>query len=279
MSVLLSDVVSGSAVGLRGRLWQLSASELRAAAVSASAEILRLEAVRVAVVDELSLRPDDQVIASRGVGSWLAANTMLQVRDGKKIAALGAALRPFPAVAARFDCGDCSFEHAVLIVAFCESPPKGMPDEALPRCIDLLLAAASGVEATTTKVRNVIATLERLFESDEIPPAEDVDRNELRIASTLNGRVVVRGDFDALTGEMMLSRPVESDDDHPGTRWNPRCPVGGEADRGRVHRTDPALPGLREDRHRRWPAAARERAHQRPRSRGASGLRRNTRCS
>ena len=43
MSVLLSDVVSGSAVGLRGRLWQLSAAELRAAAVSASAEILRLE--------------------------------------------------------------------------------------------------------------------------------------------------------------------------------------------------------------------------------------------
>ena len=205
MSVLLSDVVSGSAVGLRGRLWRLSASELRAAAVSASAEILRLEAVRVAVVDELSMRPDDQVIASRGVGCWLAANTMLQVRDGKKIAALGAALRPFPAVAARFDDGDCSFEHAVLIVAFCESPPKGMPDEALPRCIDLLLAAASGVEATITKVRNVIATLERIFESDEIPPAEDVDRNELRIASTLNGRVVVRGDFDALTGEMLLS--------------------------------------------------------------------------
>ena len=71
------------------------------------------------------------MIASRGVGAWLAANTMLQVRDGKKIAALGAALRPFPAVAARFDGGDCSFDHAVLIVAFCESPPKGMPEEAL----------------------------------------------------------------------------------------------------------------------------------------------------
>ena len=147
MSVYLSDVVSGSAVGLRGRLWRLSASELRAAAIEASSEILRLEAVRVAVVDELSMRPDDQVIASRGVGVWLAANTMLQVRDGKKIAALGAALRPFPAVTARFDVGDCSFDHAVLIVAFCESPPKGMPEEALPRCIDLLLAAASGVEA------------------------------------------------------------------------------------------------------------------------------------
>ncbi|QIP37722.1 HNH endonuclease [Rhodococcus erythropolis] len=262
MSVLLSEVVSGSAVGLRGRLWQLSASELRAAAIEASAEILRLEAVRVAVVDELSMRPDDQVIASRGVGCWLAANTMLQIRDGKKIAALGAALRPFPAVAARFDDGDCSFDHAVLIVAFCESPPKGMPEEALPRCIDLLLAAASGVEATTTKVRNVIATLERIFESDEIPPAEDVDRNELRIASTLNGRVVVRGDFDALTGEMLLSALSNLTMPTPAPDGTPRCPVGGEADRGRVHRTDPPLPRLRQNRHRRWPASARERAHQ-----------------
>jgi hypothetical protein len=88
----------------------------------------------------------------------------------------------------------------------------------------LLLAAASGVEATTTKVRNVIATLERLFESDEIPPAEDTDLNELRIASTLNGRVVVRGDFDALTGEMLLSAlssltmPIPAPDGTPDSR-------------------------------------------------------------
>src|SRR3546814_21169417 len=85
-----------------------------------------------------------------------------------------------------------------------------------------------GVEATTTKVRNVIATLERLFESDEIPPAEDVDLNELRIASTLNGRVVVRGDFDALTGEMLLSA-LRSEERRVGkecvstcrSRWSP----------------------------------------------------------
>ena len=42
--------------GYADGLWQLTAAELRAAAVEASAEILRLEAVRVAVVDELSLR-------------------------------------------------------------------------------------------------------------------------------------------------------------------------------------------------------------------------------
>ncbi|MDV8065944.1 DUF222 domain-containing protein [Rhodococcus sp. IEGM 1366] len=205
MSIDTSDVVSGSAVGLRSRLWQAPVADLRSAAIEASAEILRLEAIRVAVVDELSLRPDDQVLCYRGVGRWLAANTMLQIPAGNKIAALGVALRAFPAVAQRFDAGDCSFDHAALIISFCESPPKGMPAEALPQCIDVLLAAASGVDATTTKLRYVIATLERMFESDNIPPAEDIDRNELRIASTLNGRVVVRGDFDAVTGEMILS--------------------------------------------------------------------------
>ncbi|MGG7101081.1 DUF222 domain-containing protein [Rhodococcus sp. 24CO] len=205
MSIDTSDVVSGSAVGLRSRLWQAPVADLRSAAIEASAEILRLEAIRVAVVDELSLRPDDQVLCYRGVGRWLAANTMLQIPAGNKIAALGVALRAFPAVAQRFDAGDCSFDHAALIISFCESPPKGMPAEALPSCIDVLLAAASGVDATTTKLRYAIATLERMFESDNIPPAEDVDRNELRIAATLNGRVVIRGDFDAVTGEMLLS--------------------------------------------------------------------------
>ncbi|RZL21929.1 MAG: HNH endonuclease [Rhodococcus sp. (in: high G+C Gram-positive bacteria)] len=205
MSIDTSDVVSGSAVGLRSRLWQAPVADLRSAAIEASAEILRLEAIRVAVVDELSLRPDECVLCYRGVGRWLAANTMLQIPAGNKIAALGVALRAFPAVAQRFDAGDCSFDHAALIISFCESPPKGMPAEALPQCIDVLLAAASGVDATTTKLRYVIATLERMFESDNIPPAEDIDRNELRIASTLNGRVVVRGDFDAVTGEMLLS--------------------------------------------------------------------------
>ena len=73
-----------------------------------------------AVEDELSLRPDDQVIASRGVGAWLAANTMLQVRDGKKIAALGAALRAVSGGGLLgFDCGgllvrSCRVDRGVL---------------------------------------------------------------------------------------------------------------------------------------------------------------------
>ncbi|TSD45913.1 DUF222 domain-containing protein [Rhodococcus sp. KBS0724] len=204
-SIAVGDVVAGSAVGVRGRLWRLRPSEVRDVAASVSAEILRLEAIRVAAVDELALNPDEQVLCYRGVGRWLAANTMLQNSAGNKIAALGAALRVFPDIAAQFEAGDLSLDHAALIAAFCESPPKGMPDIALTPSLKTLLAAASGVEATTVKVRYAIAVLERIFESDEPPPGEDDDLNALRIAPTLNGRVVIKGDFDALTGEMLLS--------------------------------------------------------------------------
>ncbi|OYD68492.1 HNH endonuclease signature motif containing protein [Rhodococcus sp. OK302] len=205
VDTVVADVVTGSAVNVRGMLWRLRPCDVRDVAVTASAEILRLEAIRVAAVDELALHPDESVLCYRGVGRWLAANTMLQNAAGNKIAALGVALRAFPDIAAQFDAGDLTVDHAALITAFCESPPKGMPDRALPHCIKTLLAAASGVEATTTKLRYAIAVLERIFESEDIPPGEDDDRNELRIAPTLNGRVVIKGDFDALTGEMLLS--------------------------------------------------------------------------
>lgn len=203
--VTVNAVLTGPATGLRNRLWQLRPSEVRDVAVAASSEILRLEAIRVAAVDELAQHPDEHVLCYRGVGRWLAANSMLQIPAGNRIAALGVALRAFPEIAAKFDAGDLSLEHAALITAFCETPPKGMPETALPHCINTLLAAASGVEATTTKLRYTIAVLERIFESEDVPAGEDDDRNELRISPTLNGRVVIRGEVDSVTGEMLLS--------------------------------------------------------------------------
>lgn len=201
----VTDVVNSSAVGVRARLWRLHPTDVREIAITASAEILRMEAIRVAAVDTLTLNPDEQVLCYRGTGQWLANHTMLQIPAGRRIAALGKALRSFPEIEDQFDSGDLTFEHAALIVAFCESPPKGMPDAALPYCRDTLLAAASGVEATTVKLRYAISVLEHMFESDDVPPSEDTDRNELRISATLNGRVAIRGDFDGVTGEMLLS--------------------------------------------------------------------------
>ncbi|MFW3632247.1 DUF222 domain-containing protein, partial [Rhodococcus qingshengii] len=211
-------------VGVRGRLWRLHPSDVREIAITASAEILRLEAIRVAAVDTLTLNPDEQVLCYRGTGQWLANHTMLQISTGRRIAALGKALRSFPEIEDQFDAGDLTFEHAALIVAFCESPPKAMPDAALPYCRDTLLAAASGTEATTVKLRYAISVLEHMFESDDPPPSEDTDRNELRISPTLNGRVAVRGDFDGVTGEMLLSAlsnlsmPTPAEDGTPDKR-------------------------------------------------------------
>ncbi|WP_094274667.1 HNH endonuclease signature motif containing protein [Rhodococcus sp. OK302] len=200
-----AGLLAGSAADLRSRTWQLRPTDLREIAVTASAEILRLEAIRVVAVDALALNPDQQVLCYRGAGRWLAANTMLQIPTGNRIAALGLALRAFPTVAAQFEAGNLTFDHTALIVTFCETPPKGMPETALPHCINTLLAAASGIEATTAKLRYAIAVLERIFESDDTPPGEDDDRNQLRISPTLNGRVAIKGDFDSLTGEMLLS--------------------------------------------------------------------------
>ncbi|MCJ0905573.1 HNH endonuclease signature motif containing protein [Rhodococcus sp. ARC_M6] len=219
-----AGMLAGSAAGLRSRIWQLRPTDIREIAITASAEILRLEAIRVVAVDALALNPDEQVLCYRGAGRWLAANTMLQIPAGNKIAALGLALRAFPTVAAQFDAGNLTFDHTALIVAFCETPPKGMPETALPHCINTLLAAASGMEATTAKLRYAIAVLERIFESDDTPPGEDDDRNELRISPTLNGRVAIKGDVDSLTGEMLLaalsglSMPTPAADGTPDQR-------------------------------------------------------------
>ncbi len=110
-----------------------------------------------------------------------------------------------PEIADAFNAGDISAEHAALIGKFCETTPRGMPVEALNSCRKVLLDAASGPAATTTTVRTCISRLERIFESDELPPSEDTERNEFHASKTLNGRVAVKGDLDAVTGEMLLT--------------------------------------------------------------------------
>ncbi len=70
---------------------------------------------------------------------------------------------------------------------------------------EVLLDAASGPAATTTTVPTCISRLERIFESDELPPSEDTERNEFHASKTLSGRVADKGDLDAVTGEMLLT--------------------------------------------------------------------------
>ncbi|ORL75396.1 HNH endonuclease signature motif containing protein [Prescottella equi] len=168
--------------------------------------IEQLEALRAATVAEIDERAVSfDTLGFRSVKQWLAANSLLEVPAAARILALGRMLSRQPEIADAFNAGDISAEHAALIGKFCETPPRGMPNEALGSCRKVLLDAASGPAATTTTVRTCISRLERIFESDELPPSEDTERNEFHASKTLNGRVSVKGDLDAVTGEMLLT--------------------------------------------------------------------------
>ncbi|NKR62429.1 DUF222 domain-containing protein [Rhodococcus hoagii] len=168
--------------------------------------IEQLEALRAAIVAEIDERAVSfDTLGFRSVKQWLAANSLLEVPAAARILALGRMLSRQPEIADAFNAGDISAEHAALIGKFCETPPRGMPNEALGSCRKVLLDGASGVAATTTTVRMCISRLERIFESDELPPSEDTERNEFHASKTLNGRVAVKGDLDAVTGEMLLT--------------------------------------------------------------------------
>ncbi|EGD24359.1 HNH endonuclease signature motif containing protein [Prescottella equi] len=168
--------------------------------------IEQLEALRAATVAEIDERAVSfDTLGFRSVKQWMAANTLLEVPAAARILALGRMLSRQPEIADAFNAGDISAEHAALIGKFCETPPRGMPNEALDSCRKVLLDAASGPAATTTTVRTCISRLERIFESDELPPSEDTERNEFHASKTLNGRVSVKGDLDAVTGEMLLT--------------------------------------------------------------------------
>ncbi|NKS21682.1 DUF222 domain-containing protein [Rhodococcus hoagii] len=174
--------------------------------IEMSREIERLEALRAVAVAEIDERAVSfDTLGFRSVKQWLAANTLLEVPAAARILALGRMLSRQPEIADAFNAGDVSAEHAALIGKFCETPPRGMPVEALDACRKVLLDAASGPTATTMTVRTCISRLERIFESDELPPSEDTERNEFHASKTLNGRVSVKGDLDAVTGEMLLT--------------------------------------------------------------------------
>ncbi|MFM1722706.1 DUF222 domain-containing protein [Rhodococcus sp. PAM 2766] len=185
----------------------------------------QLDTLRVVAVAEIDARAVSfDTLGFRSVKQWLAANTLLEVPAAARILTLGRMLSRQPEIADAFNTGDISAEHAALIGKFCETPPRGMPVEALDSCRKVLLDAATGPAATTITVRTCIARLERIFESDELPPSEDTERNEFHASKTLNGRVAVKGDLDAVTGEMLLTalsaltKPRNPVDDPAGAR-------------------------------------------------------------
>ncbi|MDI9897072.1 DUF222 domain-containing protein [Rhodococcus sp. IEGM 1381] len=185
-------------------IWQLSESELLADATAVSHQIQLLEARRIALVAEIDTRISREKLGFPGPAGWLTSTTLLSPSKANKIVALARGMAAFPDIADAVNTGVMTVDHAALILTFAETPPKNLPDEGRDVARKALIAAATGPEARTGRIRAAITRLEDSF-GNKKPPADDTDRNELFASKTLNGRLVLKGDFDAITAEKLLT--------------------------------------------------------------------------
>ena len=203
-----------------GQLWRLGEQNLLDEVLDISARIQQLEVRRVALVGEVDHRVPASAMGFRTAKAWLIAATLLTPAQSGRIVNVAAALRTQPEVEAAFAEGAMPLDLAAKILTFCEKPPKKMPAAALDAARAALIEAASGPGANRAKIDSVIAVLEHMFESDAPPASEDTDRNSLHASVTLNGRMSVKGDLDAESGEMLLtalSALAKPKPEHDGT--------------------------------------------------------------
>ncbi|MDV6264786.1 HNH endonuclease signature motif containing protein [Rhodococcoides yunnanense] len=189
---------------MTAEIWQLSEAELLADAADVSHQIQLLEARRIALVAEIDTRVSREKLGFPGPAGWLTSTTLLSPGKANKIVALGRGLKNFPDIADAVNTGVMTVDHAALILTFAETPPKNLPQEGQDIARAAMIKAATGPEARTGRIRAAITRLEDSF-GNKKPPADDTDRNEFFASKTLNGRLVLKGDFDAITGEKLLT--------------------------------------------------------------------------
>ncbi|OZF34644.1 HNH endonuclease signature motif containing protein [Rhodococcus sp. 14-2483-1-2] len=212
-------------------IWQLSENELLADAAAVSHQIQLLEARRIALVAEIDTRVSRDKLGFPGPAGWLTSTTLLSPSKATKIVALARGMAAFPDIADAVNTGVMSVDHAALILTFAETPPENLPKEGRDAARRALIKAATGPDARTGRIRAAITRLEDSFGTKK-PPAENTDRNELFASTTLNGRLVLKGDFDAITGEKLLTALSPLTEPHPaadGTQ-DQRSPAKRRAD-------------------------------------------------
>ncbi|WP_415973581.1 DUF222 domain-containing protein [Rhodococcus sp. 077-4] len=212
-------------------IWQLSESELLADAAAVSHQIQLLEARRIALVAEIDTRVSREKLGFPGPAGWLTSTTLLSPSKATKIVALARGLKDFPDIADAINTGVMSVDHAALILTFAETPPKNLPQAGQDIARKAMIDAATGPEARTSRLRAAITRLHDTY-GNKKPPAEDTDRNELFASKTLNGRLVMKGDFDAVTGEKLLTALSPLTEPRPAADGTPddRSPAKRRAD-------------------------------------------------
>ncbi|AJW41406.1 HNH endonuclease domain protein [Rhodococcus sp. B7740] len=212
-------------------IWQLSESELLADAAAVSHQIQLLEARRIALVAEIDTRVSREKLGFPGPAGWLTSTTLLSPTKANKIVALARGLKNFPDIADAVNAGVMTIDHAALILTFAETPPKNLPQEGQDIARKAMITAATGTGARTGRIREAITKLHDTY-GGKTPPADDTDRNELFASRTLNGRLSLKGDFDAITGEKLLTAlsPLTEPRPDPNGTQDDRSPARRRAD-------------------------------------------------
>ncbi|SDC91714.1 HNH endonuclease signature motif containing protein [Rhodococcus tukisamuensis] len=238
----------------RVEAWRLDETELLAAVPDVSEAILKLEALRVRLVHEADERCLPTHVGAADTASWLADATHMTAAMAGRIVRLGCELPLHPRMAAALDGGRIELGHVQVIVNFLDrltkltvdepdvgaaetdwehpDPESGRPDD----CQAYLLIAAHLENVTTLRRR--ARALELLLQLDgTVPPdGENPELNEFFASTTLGGRVLVKGTFDAEAGEALqtalsgLSKPHPSTDEHGHPIRDPRSAAKRRAD-------------------------------------------------
>ncbi|WP_330135978.1 DUF222 domain-containing protein [Rhodococcus artemisiae] len=197
---------------------ELNDTQLMAETLAVSAEIHTLQVHRVDLMIAMFERDTVEEHGYRSPAHWLAAATNLEIGECHRIETLARLLRLEPEVRTAYSSGLLDSEKARRIAYFCQHYPRTMNPCEFDRARTILIDHASEKVATKTTVRALIRRLEHLYSTgDGPPPGEDSSRNELFVSTTLHGRVVLKGDFDAVTGARL--RHLLSRWRHRGPRW------------------------------------------------------------
>lgn len=149
---------------------------------------------------------------------WLHAHSALLLHEARTLVTMAVRMCADPALLHAYAAGDIHDREAKFITDYLAHPPTGMrtdPTTGQPRppeeqaalrgaALDFLLLAAGARD-----MRVLRAEADKLSERlcGDIHPGDDIDRNRLEIApyGTGHGRIRVRGDFDTVTGNNLLS--------------------------------------------------------------------------
>ncbi|GAA4486807.1 HNH endonuclease signature motif containing protein [Rhodococcus olei] len=217
---MIMDLVETLTTPHRVATWRLDDKSLLALVPQLSTRMRQLDALRVRLVHEIDERCLGQKIGASSTQSWLSEAAKLTPAAAKRIVTAGQNLRARPDVTASFDTGVLDIDQVRSITTLLDQIPDLLSDldptsvdgdptdpvtTCTQQCTDYLISAAEHEHAVDTA--NRAAALKAMLGNQDGPPPDDENEalNEFFASPTTGGRVRVKGHFDKVAGEQLLT--------------------------------------------------------------------------